>query len=208
MKAIFQKLDKLATREKMALVLATVFVTFYLLDQFVVRSIARRLKDLDAQIEQAILVRNDSLFLLARDKELKAEYERIGNTIAKAASPAEAVAMMKGEVYDAAKQNSLMINAMDQKELKDSRPDRSYEQYTVEISKFDAEMKDLMGFIYRMDTSPGLTRVVKLTITPGKNKNSATGSILLTKVMIVDNASRPKAPAAAATTPPPAAPKR
>lgn len=209
MKALFEKLDKLALREKMALVLALVFVTFYLLDQFVVRSFARRLRDLDARIEQAKLDRNDSLVLLSREKELKAEYERIGNTIARAASPAEAVAGMKGEIYDAAKQNNLMINAMDQKELKDSRSDRSYERYAVEITKFDAEMKDLMGFLYRMDTSPGLTRVVKLSITPGKNRNSAIGSILLTKVMIVDNVSRPKAATPGSTQPAaPVAPKR
>ncbi|MDD4869648.1 MAG: hypothetical protein PHR77_03740 [Kiritimatiellae bacterium] len=209
MKTILDKLDKLAPREKLALVFALVFAICYLMDQFVIRSFVRRLKEIDGRIEQAKIIRNDNLFLLAREKELKAEYDRISNAIARAASSSEAMAVMKGEVYDIAKKTGLMINAMDQKEPKDSKSSaRSYEEYIVEISKFDAETKNLISFLYRMDMSPGMTRVLKLNTNPGKTKDSVTGSLLLSKVMIVENAGRPKAAAPTGNLPASAVPKR
>lgn len=211
MKSLLEKLDKLPLREKLALALALVFAICWLLDWCVVRSFVRRLKDLDVRIEQAKASRIDSLCLLARQKELKAEFDRIGNAVVKAASPAEAFAGMKSELYETAKQTGLAINAMDQKESKDkdSKSPKFYEEYIVEISKFNAEMKDLTGFLYRVDTSPGMTRVVKLNIIPGKSRNSTTGSLLLTKVMIVDSASRPvEAASTAVNPPPPAKPKK
>jgi hypothetical protein len=206
MKAIFDKLDKLAPREKMALVCALVFAICFLMDQFVVRSFARNLKEIDRRIEQAKIIRNDNLFLLTREKELKTEYDRIGNTIVKAASPSEAMAIMKGELYDVAKQTGLTINAMDQKEPKSSN--KSYEEYLVEISKFDAETKNLLSFLYRIDTSPGMTRVLRLNTIPGKTRGLVTGSLLLTKVMMVENAGRTNMPAPAGKSPAPPVLKR
>jgi hypothetical protein len=199
MKSILDKLDKLAPREKLALVFALVLTICYLMDQFVVRSFARRLKEMDGRIEQARIIRNDNLFLLTREKELKVEYDGIGNTIARAASPSEAMAGMKGELYDVAKQTGLTINAMDQKESKSSG--KSYEEYLVEISKFDAETKNLLSFLYRIDTSPGMTRVLRLNTTPGKTRGLVTGSMLLTKVIVVENTSRTKVTAPAVKSP-------
>jgi|GEM_PF-1439924 len=206
MKALLDKLDKLAPREKMFLVLGIVFTIGYLMDQFVVRSFVRRLKNVDVQIEQARVIRNDSAFLLAREKDLKAEYEQIGRFITKAVSPSEAIAAMKGELYEAGKKSGVKIQAMEQRE---TRSKISIDEYVVEITKFEAESRDLMTFIYGIETSPGLTRIVKMNITPGKTRNSVTGSILLAKVIFVDDANRKVAAAQAGTTnAPAAAPKK
>ena len=199
MKTFLDKLDKLAPREKLLLALSFVCVFGFLMDRFVVSSIISRLKKTDSAIEQAKNERDYVLRLLMREKETKIEYDGIGDAIVKAASPAEAIAGMKGEVYDAAKQTGLMINAMEQRE---TRPKPFCDEYVLEITKFDAEMKDLIGFVYRIDSSPGMTKVVRVNITPGKTENLVTGSMLLTKrVMVVEGSSRPK-PAVPAGTPP------
>lgn len=205
MKSLLDKLDKLSPREKMMLALMTIFVFSALMDRFVVSSILSRLEKMDSAIEQSKDERDYALRLLAREKEAQVEYEKIGSAIVKAASPAEAMADMKAELYDAAKKSGLVINAMDQRE---PRPKSFCDEYVVEITKFDAEMKDLMAFIYRIDSSPGMTKVVRLNITPGKTRNSVTGSMLLTKVMIVEGGIPPKAPVSPGTPPAPSAPKR
>ncbi len=205
MKSLVEKLDKLAPREKLMMALMTIFVFSALLDRFVVSSIISRLEKMDAAIEQAGSDREYALRLLAREKDAEAEYEKIGNAIARAASPAEAVADMKAEVYDAARKAGLVINAMDQRE---SRPRSFCEEYVLEITKFDAEIKQLLGFIYRIDASPGMAKVARLNITPGKTKNSVTGSMLLTKVMVVEGNGAQKAEASQAAPPATPAPKR
>jgi len=205
MKAILDKLDKLAPREKLFLVLGIVFAIGYLLDQFVVRSFVRRLKDVDTQIEQKKAVRMDSAYLLAREKDLKAEYEEVGKFITRAASASEAIAAMKGELYEAGKKTGLSIRAMEQRE---TRSRTSIEEYVVEITKFEAESKDLMNFLYGIETAPGMTRVLKLNVTPGKTRNSVMGSILLAKVMFVDNPDRKPASPSGAEAKAPAAPKK
>ncbi|OGV67814.1 MAG: hypothetical protein A2283_22440 [Lentisphaerae bacterium RIFOXYA12_FULL_48_11] len=191
MKSLLDKLDKLSPREKMMLALMTIFVFSALMDRFVVSSIMSRLAKMDSAIEQSKDDRDYALRLLSREKEAQVEYERIGSTIVKAASPAEAIAEMKSELYDAAKKSGVVINAMDQRE---ARPKSFCDEYVVEITKFDAEMKDLIGFIYRIDSSPGMAKVVRLNIIPGKTRNSVTGSMLLTKVMVVDEGTTSKVP--------------
>ena len=201
MKAILDKVDKLAPRERIGLTIAVFCIVCCLMDQFVVRSIVNRLKLIDARITQAEDDRLCSQRLLLREKDLKMEYGRIENAIVKAASPAEAMTGMKGEINEAAKQTGLKVNAMDQRE---PRLKTFCEEYVVEISKFDADMKNLASFLYRVETSPGLTRVARLNITPGKTMNSVSGSLLLAKVMVVENANRPKAVSSVAATNAPA----
>ena len=206
MKSLLDKLDKLSPREKMMLALMTIFVFSALMDRFVVSSIISRLEKMDSAIEQSRDERDYALRLLAREKDAEIDYGKISNAIIKAASPAEAITDMKAELYDAAKKTGLVINAMDQRE---ARPKSFFDEYVVEITKFDAEMKDLMGFIYRIDSSPGMTKVVRLNIIPGKTKNSVTGSMLLTKVMIVEGAAPSKTQIPLVVKPvAPSAPKR
>ena len=186
---ILDKLDKLAPREKLWLAVAFICVFCALMDRLVVNSLVSKLKKMDSAIEQAKHERDRYLRTLAREKEVRAEYDRIGGSIVKAASPSEAVAGMKVEMHEAAKRAGVVINAADQREV---RPKSFCDEYVVEITKFDADMKNLISFIYGLDASPGMTKVVRLNIAPGKTKDSVTGSMLLTKVMVVEGSSRPK----------------
>jgi len=199
---VLDKLDKLAMREKLGISLAMICVFCLLMDQFVVKSIMRRLRQMDSAIELSGKARDYNLRLLAREKEIKAEYERIGNAISRAASSSEAIAGMKAELYDTAKQLGVTISAMNQREV---RPRSFCEDYVIEITKFDADMKDLISFLYKIDTASGMTRVVRLTAAPGRTRNSVTGSMLLTKVMIVDDAGTAKTEEPSGAKPGPAA---
>ena len=192
MKSFFDKLDKLAWREKAGLAIAFFLLFCCLMDQFVIKSVVRKMNLMDTRIQQAREEQSDARCLMMREKELKAEYGRVSTALAKAVSPAEAVAAMKGEISEAAKQAGLVINAMDQRE---ARPKTYCDEFVVEVSKFDADINSLMSFLYRVETSPGMMRVAKLNMTPGKTQNSVTGSILLAKIMVVDSANRPKSSA-------------
>jgi hypothetical protein len=196
---ILDKLDRLSQREKIGLLCAIVFLFGFLIDQFAVRSIVRKLKQMDVRIAEARDTLNNYRKQLARENELKVEYDTISSMVVKSASPSEAVAGMKAEIYDAAKQTSVTVNSMEQRETKS---EDFCDTYSVEVTKFDAEMRSLISFLYKIGSSAGMMKVTRVNISPdtrpGKTRTSVTGSILLTKVMLVDARSRPPAKKAAA----------
>jgi hypothetical protein len=182
------RLAKLSYREKAGIALATLAFFIVLLDHFVVGAVveASRRFDQDAASELKRLAYSRAV--LATEADVRSEYDGISGLLSRSSSPAEAVADLKGEIDEMARRTGLVLAAMEHREPKHAG---AYDVYTVEIGKFESDMKSLIRFLYEVQNSAGLLRVSKLSLTPGTAADQVKGSVLITKVMLQAPASTP-----------------
>lgn len=177
-----EKLDNLSGREKLLLVLAFLCLFGWLTDLVIVKAIVRKSREMDAAIANAGKERELSRAILARKGDVTREYEKNSGLVGKAASSAEAINGLKGEIYDLAKETGVKIHAMDQRE---TRRLTYCVEYMVEVGKFEADLNNLLMFLHKVASSPGgVLRVVRLNVAPGKTSPAVSGSLLIAKVMV------------------------
>jgi hypothetical protein len=172
-------LDKLSFREKVFLVCAIITVFAYVTDALVVEPMRRQVKRMEVDIanQRKSLVYNVGIIAQGIPKG----YESMINAIGRSDTPEDAVRQMKDEIADLAKRNSIELPSIEDRE---SLKTASYDEYVVEISKFESSMKNVLKFLDALQTSPGMLRASRLTLAPGKDPSLVTGSILVTKLMI------------------------
>jgi hypothetical protein len=120
--------------------------------------------------------------LRSQDAVTKA-YEGIGDVLAKVSSKDEAIADMKGEIDDLARRTGISLQSMEHKEP--TPTDMGYgETYCVVIGAFEADIGNLLTFLFELQKASGMLRVNKLTISPGTSKGLVKGAMTITKVML------------------------
>jgi hypothetical protein len=183
------KLDKLGAREKVGLAVAFLCLALVLLDNVVVRPVLRRLQDLDVQIHDEQKGLRDNRRILQWEPSVSAAYERISGMLARTSSEASQSDEMKGEVDALARQAGVAIVSMKDREL---QKQEFVEEYAVEIDEFEADITALLSFLHEIQKSPGMLRVVRLNVTPGKSRTTVKGSMLITKAMVASEGASPE----------------
>lgn len=179
---ISEKLDKLATREKVGLAAASFFIFALVVEKLVVQSIVDQSRRLDVDIKAmtvSVAINQDAL--QSRDRVAR-DYERVSDVLAKVVSKDEAIADMKGEIDDLARRTKISLQSMEHREPVPAEMGYG-EEYSVVIGNFEADIQDLLTFLYELQKSPGLLRVGKLSVSPGKSKGQVKGALAITKVM-------------------------
>lgn len=109
------------------------------------------------------------------------EYNEFGSTIPQRGSTSEETAAMVAEIEKQATENGVVLSATKQREAK---PEKDFEEYQVEI-EIEANMKQLVGFLYSVESSAQLLRVerVSLDSKAGAEKGVFRGSLVVSKVV-------------------------
>lgn len=140
-----------------------------------------------AQMNEAVvsqekkLARNLGVLAPQARDAVEREYGRFGSVIKMRGSSEEENAQMLSEIDKWAGQNKIKLSATKPRE---TRKDQDCEYYSVEV-EVEANMTELIGFIYALESSPQLLRVERLTLDAkgGKQQDSMRGTLVISKVV-------------------------
>jgi len=179
---IFDKLDKLAFRERAFLVIAIVALLAVLGDRLVVQAFVDELRVVDVQYAAQQEELQYSRIVMEREQDVTAAYREVADLLDQSTAPAVDIDKMKGEIDDLARQSGLVLVSMKHRE---PRTERHYDVYAVDIGGFEGDMDNLLRFLNAVQHSekPGLLRVVNLTVTAGREEGTIRGSMTITKVL-------------------------
>ncbi len=175
---IAERLEKLTSREKKSLFGAALFIVLALGDFCIVRPVFARLKLFDTDIRQKEEGMARMTGLKRQGPKIAEEYRRI-NDLLEQASPT-GLNEMREQIDKLAKENGVALPAVQNRE-----PEKSayFEEYIVEVGRFEGSMTNVLSLINSLQESPGMLRVMKLNISPDADKSSVKGSMLITKVV-------------------------
>lgn len=178
---IFDNLNKLAPREKAGLVVALLCILGVLLDYLVVSRVVRAIDDVKAEIERESMELEYNVAVLSRKQSVERQYEGVSGILHEAAVAAEAIDRMKGEIDEIARNAGIAIISMEHREPKSSP---NYDEYIVEVGKFESTMEQLVRFLHDLHVADGMLRVSQIKVSADEQGGPLTGSVLITKVMM------------------------
>ena len=190
---ILTKLERLRPRERLGLVVMMAAVLLWGADRVLVVTVVDQLKRMDMAITTAKKTMVYHRDVLARKDATSREFARIGDLLGRVSSPEIGVADMKGELDELARKTGVAVSSMEHRE---PRSAKYYDEYLVEIGKFESSMKSFLDFLRELQVSAGMLRVVKLNLIPGTGSDQVRGSMLITKIMLPEPAPAPKAASA------------
>jgi hypothetical protein len=182
---ILDKLDKLASREKLLLGFAGLCVVVLLLDWLVIQRLVTRNRAVVHDIQRAGKDLEYNLSVLASRDEVARQYEVVKGLLREASSTAEEIDGMKGETDAMLGKFGIEFQSINHRE---PRRTPYYEEYTVDVGGFQADVENLVRFlneIHERRQAPGVLRVAKLSVNPNeKGERQIKGSMVLTKIML------------------------
>jgi len=181
---IGSKLAKLGSREKLMLSIAALSILAAAADYLVVEPVLDSFSKLESEIEkQDKAYRYNRDYVAWKDQILEC-YSAVSGKFEVVSSSAETRVDMKGQIEDLADKAGVTLESSDLRDpnLESHKP---CEEYFVDIKRFRTDMNCLLGFLYELQTAPGMLRVVSLNLTPLRGEEKLfEGSMLITKVMI------------------------
>lgn len=178
---ILSKLQKLGMREKLLMAVAACLVMALIVNYSVVAPVFNRYEELSAAIENTEWSLKYNLNVLKGKTQVRAEYDSVCGLLAKASLPAEDIDEIKGEIETIATEAGLQYSTMSHNE---PRKTEFYDEYLIEIGKYESDMQNLLVFLHALNQTPGMLRVSRMNIKAVKGGSKVTGSILISKVMI------------------------
>jgi len=176
------RLEKLSPREKIGVAVAVLVVCALLLNQFVVQPVVDHYKRMGATIASTRDTLRSQTGVLHEEARINAEYDAVRGMLGQAPSEAEAIDRMKAEIEREARKAGILIVSMDHRGPRDHA---GCKEYVVDVSKFDADVEGLLRFLYACRTLPGMLRVPKLAVSAEKEVGKVTGSMRITKLVVV-----------------------
>jgi len=177
---IFNWLGRLPARERFWLGVAVAFIFLLIVDQFVVRSVARDLQRMDVDI--AILenrVEHNRKVLQLEDS-VETQYEQVSDLIGESGPEQEAIEALKGTVDEMANKTGVGLKSMQH-----LAPDPLdfLTTYFVDVSEFATDSLNLMNFLHEVQTVPGMLRIRRLVVNAQDTSTRVKGSVVISKVM-------------------------
>jgi hypothetical protein len=163
---IGERLQKLGSRERVALALAGLCVGVLLLDRLAVAPLFAQLRVFEEGIRQVDGAIRYNRSVLRQAATVAAEYRKVEGLTGKALKPDEVIDRMKARIDELSKQAGLTISSMEQRE---PRHEKFHDIYQIEIGSFEAKVPRLIQFLCDLEAAPGLLRVTRL------NFENATG---------------------------------
>jgi hypothetical protein len=188
------KLDRLRTREKIALLIMAAIVVLWAADRVFVAAAARQLRRLDVAISNERELMDYHGRALASNEAVSNEFARIVDLLGRVGSSEVGINDMKDEIGAFAKKTGVAIPSIEHRAPRDAQV-RHYDEYFVDIA-FEGSMKSLQEFLREVQESPSLLRVVRMSLAPGANQGQVKGTLTITKVVLSENEAAEAKPSA------------
>jgi hypothetical protein len=175
------RFDSLGTREKVGLALAALAVFLLLVERLVVHAWMNSCRSIDGEI---VICRRELGYqdgVRASQARVESAYQAIRGLLGSVGSADETLDGLKGEIDDLARRAGVSVVSMDHRAP--VRTDAT-ELYTVVVASFECDTPSLLKFLANVEETPGLLRVVKLSLSPGKTRHHVKGSMVITKLMV------------------------
>jgi hypothetical protein len=187
---MLDKLKNLGPKEKFLIGVILAMILLPVIGSFVIIPALRRYDILDAGISERSSLLEDNRSRINRKQNTQQQYDAIRGRLAKATLATEDIAALKGSIDELAELTGLTYASMSHQE---PVPISEFcDEYVVNVGNFRTEMQNLLKFVRELHSTPGMMRVVGLTIKPIKGEAKVTGSITISKVMITDPESKVK----------------
>ncbi|MCK5849372.1 MAG: hypothetical protein KAH23_00550 [Kiritimatiellae bacterium] len=171
-------LDKITQREKVMLSLAVLFLIAVFVNFVAIQPTWKHMNDMDSLIEKDTELRNVNRSKLQDESLVMEEYRIVCDLISKSSSSSVAIENMKEKIGNLAVRTKVVVGSMSHS---DPVQTEFYEEYSVEIGKFQAKMPDLLGFLHELSVAGGMLRVMKINIQPKKHSDIVEGRMVITK---------------------------
>ena len=178
---MLQKLDNLSVREKLGLVLALTSLLMLVANALVVQPISGQLKRMHREVGRLEEAKRWSKRLLSRRTSVERDYQHVLNEVGVAGKEALESGRLTVQIDDMAVRAGVKLEARSPLSKKD---EAFYEEFGVDIKKFDASRESLVELLHAIAQSTGAVRVSRISIQPGKFKGSYVGSMVVTKVAL------------------------
>ena len=176
---MFSRLSQLPALEQLGLGMACAAVLLLAADHFVVKPVSWKLKQLDIKIEAAEQKVAFDYKSLQYKKSVEEQYAQVKDLIGVSKSDQDGLDFV-GCIDDMAPRNGVSVKS---RKLQTEPPSDYLETYFVKIGGFEASINALINFLNEIETSPGLLRVQKLSISSRAANDMVKGSLVISKVM-------------------------
>ena len=179
-------ISKLSPKEKRIFYIAIIFVVVAFLDRLFLGPVMSRLHSIDSEIEQQKnAIKSDLRFLSYKDRILK-ENEDFGVYYTKKAqTEEEIIAAFLKKIEMLASESKVNLIKVSPSEAKQRK---GYMEYYADL-ECDGHLEDIAKFIYAINTSPDLLKIVKLSINPKKAGSEDMSAVLQVTKLIVNASS-------------------
>ncbi len=187
------RLSQLSGREQGMLALACCMVLVMLADNLVVGPSLRRLKRMDIGIDVARRQLRHNRTMLQLEEPVTAEYGKVRDLIGEEDTETGEIERLKSQLDELASRTGLSLRAM--RHLAPSR-DEFLVTYQIDVSEFSGETISLLNFLHALHDAPGMLRAARLSVAAPDESTVVRGSMVITKVMTIKDASAATAPEA------------
>jgi len=174
--------NKLAKKERVGLVVALIVVTLVIVDRLVINPISDKFRRVNSDIKLSEKKLSLDLRNINNKNIIESEYKRYKNYVKRSsASDEEDVANILAEIEGLARTSSVRLV-----DIKPQAPKQAdlYKEYAIEV-EVEGDMEQITTFLYNLNNSAQLLRVVKLRLgLKDKETSLVKSSILITKISI------------------------
>jgi len=172
---------QMSKKERLLFYVAVIFVGCAVVSRMALHPAIAKSASLNREIKLKKRMIEDSLRLLSQKEVIQKESGKYAGYIKQKLSEEQEVATLLKEIEDIAKDSQIQL--IDLKPYSAKRGD-FYTEYKVEVET-EAEMNQLMTFIYNLQSSGGLLKVTKFSISPRVDKiNTLKAQLAITKIFI------------------------
>ena len=164
----YKFLSRLSKRERMVFFGAISFVSLMLLDRLVISPVFSKISELNEQIQEKESDIKKNLRILAYKDRILQETKKYASFLASAKSEEEEMVSLLKEIEGLASESSVYLIDMKPAGLKDSG---SSGRYVINLN-CEAQMEQIVSFMYAVENSNKLLSIEKYRISPKSNESS------------------------------------
>ncbi len=180
LKAVYSVLSRLSKREKLVLYGAVLFVFLMLLDRMIIYPVFHRMEYLDEEIKNRESIVRKNMHILAQKDRILSESTKYAPFLSSLKSEEEEITSLLKEVEVLA--NKASVYLVDLKPV-GSKDVGTSKKYIVSLN-CEAQMEQVINFMYSIENSSKLLLIEKYQITP-KSRDSSVAKCSLTISKIV-----------------------
>ena len=175
-------LSRFSKRERYIAYISVAIAAITLFDKFVFSPVMNRLENLNEGILLQEKKLERSMHILLQEDLITSEYKKYAQQIKQERSDEETLAILLSNIEKLAKKSSVSVVDMKPSPVEKSK---FYKKYTVKIEA-EAKIDFLTDFIYQLEESSQLLRVVEFRLSPQKRESPILKIYLtVTEVLII-----------------------
>ena len=180
---ILKILSNMSKREKIILYCALTFISFTLADRLIISPIVHKVQILNKEIKEAESDIKKDLRILAHKDRILADSKKYSKLLSSLISGDEEMTLILKEVENLANKSGIYLVDM----KPGGQSDETSNKYIVNLN-CEAEMEQLMEFMYIVEDSEKLLTIEKYQISPKSADSSAARcKMMISKIVTLDD---------------------